>query len=270
MNPSTASAAAPTQAEKALAFRALHERAQTFVIANAWDIASARMLTDCGYEALATSSAAAAEAVGKRDGELTREETIAHVRLIASATSVPVHADLGNGFGHDPQACALTIRQAAEAGAVSGSIEDSSGTSVAPILDFDLAVARVSAAVEAARALPFAFSVTARAENFLHGVNDLDDTIRRLQAFERAGADTLFAPLLPNLDAVEKVCRSVSKPVNFMAGVPGLSFTVEELSQRGVRRVSLAMSLFRYAMRAAKAAAVEVKEVGTFEYLRRP
>ena len=148
---------------KAVALRALHERPGPFVIANAWDIASARMLQEAGFAALATSSAAAAEAVGRRDGQLTREETLAHVRLLAGATPLPLSADLGNGFGHRPEDCALTIRLAAEAGAVGGSIEDSSSEGGSPILDFDLAVERVAAAVEAARVLPFPFVVTARA-----------------------------------------------------------------------------------------------------------
>ena len=252
---------------KAAALRALHERSGPFVIANAWDIASARMLQEAGFAALATSSAAAAEAVGRRDGQLTRDETLAHVRLLAGATPLPLSADLGNGFGRHPEDCALTIRLAAEAGAVGGSIEDSSSEGGAPILDFDLAVERVVAAVEAARALPFPFVVTARSENFLHGVNDLDDTIRRLQAFERAGADVLFAPLLPDLDAVRRVCASVTKPVNFMAGIPGRSFTVRELGEAGVKRVSLAMSLFRHAMKAARLAAEEIRDHGSFGYL---
>ncbi len=259
----------PSQADKAATLRALHERPEPFVIANAWDIASARMLEAAGFPALATSSAAAAEAAGKRDGQLTRDETLAHVRLLAGATPLPLSADLGNGFGHRPEDCALTIRLAAEAGAAGGSIEDSSSEGGAAILDFDLAVERVAAAAEAARALPFPFVLTARSENFLHGIHDLDDTIRRLQAFERAGADVLFAPLLPDLDAVRRVCASVSRPVNFMAGVPGRSFTVRELGEAGVRRVSLAMSLYRHAMKAARLAAEEVRDQGTFGYLER-
>lgn len=257
----------PTLAEKAAALRALHDGAAPFVIANAWDIASARMLEATGFRALATSSAAAAEVMGRRDGQLTRDETLAHVRLLANATSLPLSADLGNGFGLRPEDCALTIRLAAEAGAVGGSIEDASGEEGAPILDFDLAVERVAAAVEAARALSIPFMVTARSENFLHGIQDLDDTIRRLQAFERAGADVLFAPLLPDLDAVRRVCAAVTKPVNFMAGIPGRSFTVRELGEAGVRRVSLAMSLFRHAMKAARLAAEEIRDHGSFGYL---
>lgn len=259
-----------SQAGKAEALRALHERRETFVIANAWDIASARMLEGAGFAALATSSAAAAEAVGKRDGGLTRDETLAHIRLLAGATDLPLSADLGNGFGLRPEDCAETIRLAAEAGAVGGSIEDASGEAGAPILDFDRSVERVAAAVEAARRLSFPFAVTARSENFLHGIHDLDDTIRRLQAYERAGADVLFAPLLPDLDAVRQVCAAVSKPVNFMAGIPGRSFTVQDLSAAGVRRVSLAMALFRHALKAARLAAEEVRDQGTFGFLDRP
>lgn len=268
-SPTAAHTPAHTPAQRSAALFALHEGPGPFVIANAWDIASARMLETAGYRALATSSAAAAEAIGRRDGQLSREETMAHIRLLAGATGLPLSADLGNGFGHRPEDCALTIRQAFEAGAVGGSIEDSSSEGGAPILDFDLAVERVAAAVEAARALPVPFLVTARSENFLHGIQDLDDTIRRLQAFERAGADVLFAPLLPSLDAVRQVCASVSRPVNFMAGIPGRSFTVRELGEAGVKRVSLAMSLFRHAMQAARLAAEEIRDHGTFGYLDR-
>lgn len=265
--PTSSPIATPSLADKAATLRALHERPEPFVIGNAWDIASARLLEATGFPALATSSAAAAEALGRKDGQLSRDETLAHVRLIAGATPLPLSADLGNGFGHRPEDCAETIRLAAEAGAAGGSIEDSSSEGGGPILAFDLAVARVAAAVEAARALPFAFVVTARSENFLHGINDLDDTIRRLQAFERAGADVLFAPLLPDLDAVRRVCAAVSKPVNFMNGVPGRSLPVKALGEAGVTRVSLAMSLYRHAMQAARLAAEEIRDHGTFGYL---
>lgn len=267
---STAIPASMTQTDKAAALRALHERDEPFVIANAWDAASARMLEAAGFQALATSSAAAAEVVGKRDGQLTRDEKMAHLRMLVGVTGLPISADLGNGFGASPEDCAETIRQAAEAGAVGGSIEDSTGAADGPaIYDFERSVARVAAAVEAARQLPFHFTVTARAENFFQGVPDLDDTIRRLQAYERAGADVLFAPLLPDLDAVRRVCASVSKPVNFMNGVPGKSHSVAVLGDAGVRRISVATSLFRHAMKAARQAADEILAQGTFGYIDR-
>ncbi|MBO9685994.1 isocitrate lyase/PEP mutase family protein [Roseateles chitosanitabidus] len=264
------STAPATQAGKAVALRALHDRTEPFVIANAWDAASARMLETTGFLALATSSAAAAEVVGKRDGQLTRDEKMAHIRMLVGVSALPISADLGNGFGVSPEDCAETIRLAAAAGAVGGSIEDSTGGSDGPpIFDFELSVARVAAAVEAARRLPFPFTVTARSENFFQGVPDLDDTIRRLQAYERAGADVLFAPLLPDLDAVRRVCASVSKPVNFMNGVPGKSYSLAALGEAGVRRVSVATSLFRHAMKAARQAAEEIRDHGTFGYIDR-
>jgi len=258
-----------SQHDKALKFRALHEAAGAFIIPNVWDGGSAAIMTQLGFAALATSSAAAAATLGKHDGGLTREEALAHARLIASVSALPVAADLENGFGDAPEACAETIRLAADAGLVGASIEDASGEQGAPIYGFAQAVERVAAAAQAARRLPFPFTLTARAENFLRGNPDLKDTIERLQAYERAGADVLFAPGLPDLDAVRRVCRSVTKPVNFMAGIRGKSFSVAELEAAGVRRISLATSLWRAAMTGLLDAAREVKEQGTFGYLER-
>ena len=256
-----------TQSEKAARFRACHERPGAFVIPNVWDGASACVMAGLGFEALATSSSACAATLGKLDGRITRDEALAHARAIVAASELPVSADLEQGFGDAPEAVAETIRRAAAAGLVGGSIEDASGDARAPIYDLSLAVERVAAAVEAARKLPFPFTLTARSENHLHGRPDLDDTLRRLQAFERAGADVLFAPGLPDLAAVRSVCQAVRKPVNFMVGIRGRSFSVAELAAAGVRRISLSTSLYRAAMTGLYAAAREVRESGTFGYL---
>lgn len=255
------------QSDKAGRFRALHERDGAFVIPNVWDGASACIMAGLEFEALATSSSACAATLGRLDGQITRAEALAHARVIVAASPLPVSADLEQGFGDAPEVVAETIRQAAAAGLVGGSIEDASGNARAPIYDFELAVERVTAAVEAARKLPFPFTLTARSENYLHGRADLDDTVRRLQAFERAGADVLFAPGLPDLGAVGTVCSAVRKPVNFMVGIRGRSFSVAELAAAGVRRISLSTSLYRAAITGLYAAAREVKESGTFGYL---
>ncbi|HET9389450.1 MAG TPA: isocitrate lyase/phosphoenolpyruvate mutase family protein, partial [Steroidobacteraceae bacterium] len=231
-----------SQQDKAERFRAQHASG-TFVIANAWDGGSAKVLAGLGFKALATSSAASAWTLGKIDGQVTREEALTQARTIAGATTLPVAADLEKGFGDTPEAVAETIRLAAPTGLVGGSIEDASGDTRHPLYDPVLAAERVAAAAEAAHALPFPFTLTARAENYLNGKPDLDDTIRRLQAFERAGADVLFAPGLPDLAAIRTVCSAVSRPVNFMVGIPGRSFTFAELAAAGVRRISLATSL---------------------------
>jgi 2-methylisocitrate lyase-like PEP mutase family enzyme len=255
------------QHEQAARFRALHESG-VFVVPNVFDGASAAILQRLGFGALATSSAACAATLGKLDGEVTREEALLHARLIASLSDCPVTADLENGFGHAPETVADTIRLAAASGLVGGSIEDASGDARSPIYEFEHAVERVAAAAEEAhQAQPFHFMLTARAENFLHGRADLDDTVRRLQAFERAGADVLFAPGLPDLAAVRTVCSAVSKPVNFMVGIRGKSFTVADLAAAGVRRISLSTSLYRAAMTGLLTAAREVSEHGTFGYL---
>jgi 2-methylisocitrate lyase-like PEP mutase family enzyme len=258
-----------TQYDKAARFRALHDGPGAFVIPNPWDIGSARILAGLGFQALATSSAASASALGKRDGGLTRDESLAHARLIVGATDLPVSADLEKGFGDAPEAVAETIRLAAEAGLVGCTIEDSTGRQDRPLYDFHLAVERIAAAAQAARALPFPFILTARAHNLLYADPSLDETLRRLQAFERAGADVLFAPGLPDLAAVRAVCSAVSKPFNFMVGIKGKSFSVPELAAAGVKRISLATSLYRAAMTGFLDAVYEVKDKGQFSFLDR-
>jgi len=260
---------AATQNEKAERFRALHQGPRAFVIPNPWDGGSARVLEGLGFQALATSSGACAGTFGRRDGRVTRDEALAHARLICSVTELPVVADLEKGFGDAPADAAETIRLAAGVGLVGGSIEDATGNKDQPLFSFNHAVERVAAAVEAARKLPFPFTLTARTENFLRGHPDLDDTIKRLQAFEKAGADVLFSPGLPDLAAVKAVCGALKKPFNFMVGIRGKSFSVVELEAAGVRRISLATSLYRSAMAGMVAAATEVKEQGTFGYLDR-
>lgn len=256
-----------TQLAKANRFQELHQGPAAFVIPNPWDVGSARLLVGLGFPALATSSGASAAILGRRDGQVTRDEALAQAGAIAQAVTVPVSADLEKGFGDDPETVAETVRLAAEVGLVGCSIEDATGNPERPLFDFNVAVERVVAAAEAARRLPFPFTLTARTENFLWGNPDLDDTIRRLQAFEAAGADVLFAPGLPDLEAVRAVCSAVSRPVNFMATIRGKSFSVAELAAAGVRRISLASSLYRAAMTGLLAAAQEVKEQGTFGYL---
>jgi 2-methylisocitrate lyase-like PEP mutase family enzyme len=258
-----------TQAEKAERFRALHRGPGAFVIPNPWDAGSARILAGLGFQALATSSGASAGVLGKRDGKVTRDEALAHARAIVTATDLPVSADLEKGFGDAPADAAQTIRLAAEVGLVGGSIEDATGDKERPLYDIGHATERVAAAAQAARALPFPFTLTARAENFLRGNPDLDDTIRRLQAYEKAGADVLFAPGLPDLATVRTVCGALSRPLNFMVGIKGKSFTFAELEAAGVRRISLATSLYRAAMSGLLEAAREVKDRGTFGYLDR-
>ena len=255
--------------DKALGFRALHTRPGVFVIANAWDAGSARILAGLGFEALATSSGACAGTLGRRDGRVTRDEALAHARAIVQAVELPVSADLENGFGDAPDMAAQTIRLAAEVGLVGASIEDFSGDAARPIYDRALAIERVQAAAEAARALPITFTLTARSENFLRGRVDLDDTIDRLRAYEAAGADVLMAPGLPDLAAVRAVCAALKKPVNFMAGIRGRTPTVAELEGAGVKRISLATSLYRAAMTGLVEAAREVREHGRFGYLDR-
>jgi 2-methylisocitrate lyase-like PEP mutase family enzyme len=256
-----------TQHDKAVQFRALHEQPRAFIIANAWDAGSAQLLAGLGFPAIATSSAASAATLGRADGKITRDEAMAHARLLASAVDVPVSGDLENGFGDSPEHAAETIRFAAQTGLVGGSIEDHSGDPGRPIYDFNQAVERVTAAIEATRSLSFPFTFTARCEKLLHGQPDLDDVIKRLQAFEKAGADVLFAPGLPDLQSVRLVCSSLSKPVNFMVGIPGRSFSVAELQDAGVRRISLATSLHRAAMTGLYRAAMYIKERGTFDFL---
>ena len=258
-----------SQSDKAVRFRALHEAPGAFVIPNPWDAGSARILAALGFQALATSSGASAGTLGRRDGRVTREEALAHSRAIVDATDLPVAADLEKGFGDAPSAAAETIRLAAAVGLVGGSIEDATGDKQKPLFDLATATERVAAAVAAARAVGFPFTLTARTENFLRGNPDLDDTIKRLQAFEKAGADVLMAPGLPDLAAVRAVCAAVKKPVNFMVGIKGRSFTAAELTAAGVKRISLATSLYRTAMSGLIDAAREVKDAGTFGYVDR-
>jgi 2-methylisocitrate lyase-like PEP mutase family enzyme len=256
-----------TQSERGTRFRRLHDGPGVFVIPNPWDIGSARILAGLGFQALATSSAAAASALARRDHGLTRDEMLAHARLIVNATDLPVSADLGNGFGDAPEVVAETIRLAAGVGLVGCTIEDATGKQNNPLYDFSLAVERIAAASQAARELPFPFLVTARAHNFLYPGANLDDTTSRLQAFEKAGADVLFAPGLPDLGAVQAVCAALSKPFNFMVGIKGKSFSVSELASVGVRRISLATSLYRAAMTGLLEAACEVKDRGQFDFI---
>ena len=263
----TSSSIPTTQHDKAVRFQALHAGPRAFVIANPWDAGSARVLAGLGYAALATSSGASAGVYGRRDGRVSRDEALAHVRMIVEATDLPVSADLEKGFGDAPDAAAEAIRLGAEAGLVGGSIEDASGDPARPLFDLSQATERVAAAVAAARRLPFPFMLTARCENFLRGNPDLDDTIARLQAFEKAGADVLMAPGLPDLAAVRTVCAALTRPVNFMAGIRGKSFSVAELEAAGVRRISLATSLYRAAITGLIDAAREVREEGSFGYL---
>jgi len=255
-----------TQTDRAAAFRRLHEQPGAFVIPNPWDAGSARALAALGFEALATTSSGVAYTLGRRDAEgaVTRKETLHSAAAIVAATPLPVSADLENGFGDTPETVAETIRLAAAAGLVGGSIEDATTRPDEPIFPMPLAVERVAAAVEAARSLPFPFVLTARAENYLYGRRDLDDTIRRLQAYESAGADVLYAPGLRAIDDVRAVCAAVSRPVNVLAGP---WFTVEQLAEAGVRRVSLGGSLAAAALTAFLHAAREVRERGTFGFM---
>ncbi len=257
---------AASQLEKIARFRALHA-GDTFVIANAWDAGSAKILAGMGFPALATSSGACAGILGRRDGQVSRDEALAHARAVVDATDLPVSADLEKGFADAPQDAAETYRLAAGIGLAGATIEDATGDAGEPIFAFDHAVARVAAAVAAARATGTGFVLTARTENFVRNRPDLEDTIRRLQAFEAAGADVLMAPGLPDLEAVRAVCAALERPFNFMAGIPRRSFTVPDLAACGVRRVSLATSLYRAAMTGLIAAAREVQGAGTLGYV---
>jgi 2-methylisocitrate lyase-like PEP mutase family enzyme len=256
-----------TAERKAAYFQALHTQQQPFVIANAFDGGSARILAKLGFRALATWSAACAATLGRLDGSVTRDEALTHACAIATATECPVSADLENGFGHAPAVVADTVRVAAAAGLAGCSIDDSTGDPSAPRYDIQCAAERIVAAVEAARAAPFPFTLTARAENFVHGDASLSDTIDRLQAYERAGADVLFAPDLPDLAAARTVCASVSRPVNFMVGLKVTSYTIAELKDAGVSRISLSWSLYRAAMSGLLAAVSGIHDMGTFSYV---
>ena len=252
-----------TQSERAERFRALHAREGAFIIPNPWDAGSARLLAALGFEALATTSAGYAFSIGRLDGMVTRAPMIAHCRALCAATDLPVSADLENCFADDPNEAANTILLAAEAGVVGASIEDYSNDDSKPIYDFELAVERVHAAVEAARALGFPFTLTARAENLLRGRPDLDDTIRRLQAFEQAGADVLYAPALTTLDQVRAVTGALGKPVNVLA--PALKgVTLAQLAEAGAKRISVGGALARAAIAALLRAGREMHDQGSF------
>jgi 2-methylisocitrate lyase-like PEP mutase family enzyme len=254
-----------SQTEKAEAFVALHARPGAFVIPNPWDAGTARLLAATGFEALATTSLGFANTLGS--AAVSLEAIIENCRTIADATDLPVSADLENCGADEPKAAARAIGLAAEAGAVGGSIEDSTGDPQHPIYDFTLAVERVQAAVEAARALPFPFTLTARAENLLHGRNDLDDTIRRLQAFEAVGADVLYSPGVRDLDTIRKVVAALGKPFNLVMGFADPTLTVEQLSAAGVKRISVGGAMSRFALAAFLQSAREMKDKGSFSFV---
>jgi 2-methylisocitrate lyase-like PEP mutase family enzyme len=256
--------------ERARRFRALHEGPGLFVMPNPWDAGTARLLASLGFEALATTSLGLASSLGRVDGtrSVSRQALIDNCRAIASATDLPVSADLENGYADDPEAAAQIIPMAAQAGVVGGSIEDASGDPERPVYDFTLAVERVAAAVQAARRLPFPFTLTARAENFLHGRKDLDDTIRRLQAFADAGADVLYAPGLRDLDTIREVARAVSRPLNVVMSSADPDITVAQLADAGVKRVSVGGALSRLAYAAVRGAAIEMRDAGRFGWVR--
>jgi 2-methylisocitrate lyase-like PEP mutase family enzyme len=255
-----------TQAEKGRIFRALHESDHAFIIPNPWDIGSARLLAHAGFEALATTSAGYAFSVGKTDNTISRDEMIAHVASIATATNLPVNADLENGYGDSPKEAAETIRLAGEAGASGGSIEDATGKADHPIYELAHAADRIRAAAETARALPFTFTLTARAENYLNGRADLKDTIKRLQTYQEAGANVLYAPGLTSKEDIAAVVSSVDRPVNVLAGLQNAPLTLADLSDLGVKRVSIGSLFSRAAYGAAIHAANEMRERGTFTF----
>ena len=257
----------PTQTEKAMAFRALHERPGAFIIPNPWDAGTAKLFAALGFEALATTSLGLANSLGRGDSRVTRAEVIANCRAIAAASDLPVNADLENGVAHQP-AAAAAIGLAAEAGAVGGSIEDSTGDPKDPVYNFDLAVARVRAAAALAHRLPAPFLLTARAENLLHDRDDMGDTIRRLQAFAEAGADVLYAPGLRNLAEVEQVTSAVNKPVNVVTGWLDPAITAAELAEAGAKRISIGGALNRRLLRCFLDAGRAMKERGSFAWMR--
>ena len=255
-----------TQIEKGIAFRALHHRKSAFIIPNPWDIGTARLLAHLGFEALATTSMGYALSVGQRDNSPDRGATMRHLADISTATGLPVSADLGNGFGDSPEIVAETILLAAASGVVGGSIEDATGQPGHPIYDLKHAKARISAAAEAVRSLPFAFTLTGRAENYLHGKPDLKDTITRLQAYQEAGADVLYAPGIIRKEDIAAVISSLDRPINVLMGLPRAEFSLDDLSALGVKRVSVGSALSRAALGAFLAAAKEMRERGTFTF----
>ena len=255
-----------TQAEKGAAFAELHKRAGTFIIPNPWDAGSARLLAHVGFEALATSSAGYAFTIAKADNAVGRDAMLAHARSVAEATDLPVSIDLENGFGDTPEIVAETIRLAAATGAVGGSIEDSTQRPDDPLYESALAVERIRAAVEVVRSLPFPFMLTARAENYLVGRPDLNQTIERLQMYQEAGADVLYAPGIASKDDIAALIRSVDRPVNLLMGLKGVKLTVAEVSALGVKRISVGSGLARCALGAFLRAAREMREEGTFTF----
>jgi 2-methylisocitrate lyase-like PEP mutase family enzyme len=254
------------QRENAKTFRALHERDAAFIIPNPWDVGTARLLAQLGFEALATTSAGYAFSVGRLDNSISRDEMMAHVATIASATELPVSADLENGFGDSPERVAETVKLAAAAGLVGCSIEDDSHHQEKRIYELDHSTERVRAAVEAARSLDFPFTLTARAENYLVGRRDLQDTIKRLQAYQDAGADVLYAPGLVSKEDIAELVRSVDRPVNVVMGLQGVRLSLTELSELGVKRISVGSALSRAALGAFLRAAREMKDFGTFDF----
>ncbi|MFE9335206.1 isocitrate lyase/phosphoenolpyruvate mutase family protein [Streptomyces sp. NPDC007063] len=259
-------AAVPDQYRRAVTFQALHEGPDPFVVPNPWDAGTARVLSGLGFAALATTGAGLAHARGLPDSRVTREVLLDNARTVVEATPLPVSADLESGFGETPDDVAETIRRAAAAGLVGGSVEDSTGRDEDPVRPLGEAAERIAAAVAAARELDFPFTVTARAENFFQGRPDLPDTIRRLQAYEEAGADVLYAPALPDAEAIRAVCSSVGRPVNVLMGSPALRLSVPELGALGVRRISVGSALSRAALGAVVRAAREIQELGTFTF----
>ncbi len=254
------------QHNKAQAFAELHKGPGAFVIPNPWDIGSTQLLTSMGFMALATTSAGYAFSQGLKDAAVSRDMMLAHAADLAAATSLPVSADLENGYGDSPEEAGETIRLATGTGLVGASIEDFSGGADGIIYDFNLAVERIEASVAAAQAVDFPFALTARSENFIRGNPDLDDTIKRLQAFEAAGADVLYAPGLPGLDAIRTVCQSVSKPINVVMGLSGSDMTTQQLEDAGVRRISVGAVLARTALGAFMRAAEEM-QTGSYTFI---
>ena len=257
-----------TQAEKGLRFRSLHQRDKAFIIPNPWDVGTARMLAKLGFEALATTSMGYAFSAGLLDGAVGRDQMLEHVAAIAAATDLPVSADLEHGYGDDPKFAAETIRLAAAAGVVGGSIEDSTGRRDQPIYEKEHAAERVRAAAEAARSVPFTFTLTGRAENYLWGRPDIRDTIARLQAYQEAGADVLYAPGLATKEDIAAVVSSVDRPVNVVMGLQGVQLSLDDLSAIGVKRISVGSSLYRTALGTFLRSAHEMREQGTFSFAK--
>lgn len=257
---------AKSQAEKAAAFEALHTAPGVFVIPNPWDPGSARLLAGLGFKALTTTSAGYARSIGYPDYNAGRENVMAHIRAMAPMVDVPLAADLEDGFGPKPEDCAETIRQGAAAGLVGGSIEDFTGDRSNPIYPIEVAAERIRAAAEAARKLPFKFMLCARAENYLNGRQDLGDTIKRMQAYQEAGADVLFAPGLNTSDEVREMCRSIDRPFNIVRGPRKEQLTVAQVGELGVKRISLGGMMHAVATSAMIGAAREIAELGTFGF----